>query len=157
VIADTNRTVRSDRRKGRTKALASPGRHVAAGSFCLVLLAGYGCHSVGPGSVRRDRLHYGTAVADSRKEQLLLNIVMTRYGDAPAFFDVVSVVSGYSLETGASLGGQYSPESLRGDTFAAAGLTARYTASPTISYSPLTGEKFARSLMAPFLWRRGGA
>jgi len=59
------------------------------------------------------------------------------------------VVSGYSLETGVSLDGQFSPESLRGDTFAAAGVSGRYTDRPTISYSPMKGEKFARSLVAP--------
>jgi hypothetical protein len=63
---------------------------------------------------------YSTAVADSWKEQLLLNIVKTRYGDTPAFMEVVSVVSGYTLETGVGVEGQFSPESLRSDTFAAA-------------------------------------
>jgi hypothetical protein len=117
--------------------------------LCLVLLAGAGCKSIGPKTVQRDRLHYSTAVADSWKEQLLLNIVKTRYGDAPAFLEVVSVVSGYSLETDVGVGGQFSPASMRGDTFATAGLARKFTDRPTISYSPMTGEKFARSLMAP--------
>jgi len=117
--------------------------------LCFGLLAGAGCKSIGPATVKRDRLHYSTAVSDSWKEQLLLNIVKTRYGDAPAFVEVVSVVSGYSLETGVSLNGQFSPENLRGDTFAAGGVSGTYTDRPTVSYSPLTGEKFARSLMSP--------
>jgi hypothetical protein len=82
----------------------------------LALLGTAGCRSIGPTTVQRDQIHYSTAVADSWKEQLLLNIVKTRFGDAPAFLEVASVVSGYSLETGVSLGGQVSPESLRGDT-----------------------------------------
>jgi hypothetical protein len=104
---------------------------------------------VGPGFVKRDRLHYATAVGDSWKEQLLLNIVKLRYADAPAFLEVVSVVSGYSLEAGLSLNGQFSPQPLRGDTFVGAGGAGKFTDRPTISYSPLTGEKFARNLMAP--------
>ncbi|MBL9173697.1 MAG: hypothetical protein JNL10_09200, partial [Verrucomicrobiales bacterium] len=115
----------------------------------LLMLVATGCHSIGPSAVRRDRLHYSSAVAESWKEQLLLNIVKTRYGDAPAFLEVVSVVSGYTLETGVSLGGQFSPQSLSGDTFAAGGVSGTYTDRPTISYSPMSGEKFARSLMAP--------
>lgn len=115
----------------------------------IVLLIATGCRSIGPGTVQRDRMHYSTAVADSWKEQLLLNIVKTRYGDAPAFMEVVSVVSGYTMETGVGIGGQFSPESLRGDTFAAAGVSGKFTDRPTISYSPMTGEKFAHSLMAP--------
>jgi hypothetical protein len=115
----------------------------------LALLAGAGCKSIGPSTVKRDRLHYSSAVADSWKEQLLLNIVKSRFADAPAFLEVASVVSGYSLETGVSLNGQYSPASLRGDTFAAGGVGAKFTDRPTISYSPMTGELYARSLISP--------
>ena len=75
-----------------------------------VVLPGSGCRSVGPATVTRDRQDYVTAVGDSRNEQLLLNIVKLRYGEAPTFLDVVSVVSGYSLETGVSLNGQFSPQ-----------------------------------------------
>lgn len=114
---------------------------------CLPLVSG--CKSIGPSSVKRDRLHYATAVSDSWKEQILLNIVKTRYGDAPAFVEIASLVSGYSLETGVSLDGQFSPESLRGDTFGAGGISAKYTDRPTISYTPLSGEAYARSLMSP--------
>lgn len=120
---------------------------LACAGLCLAGVSG--CRSIGPGTVRRDRIHYSSAVAESWKEQLLLNIVKTRYGDPPAFLEVASVVAGYSLETGVSLDGQFSPESLRGDTFAAAGVSGRYTDRPTISYSPMSGEKFARSLMSP--------
>lgn len=145
-------------------------RHVtisfrAGGCFLLavLLVMAAGCRSIGPGTVRRDRLHYSTAVADSWKEQLLLNIVRTRYGDAPAFLEVASLVSGYSLETGISLNGQFSPENLRGDSFAGGELSGKFTDRPTISYTPMTGEKFARSLMSPVpldaLWSviQGGA
>jgi hypothetical protein len=122
---------------------------LATACLCLGLLAGAGCRSVGPGTVTRDRLHYTTAMTNSWKEQLLLNIVKSRYGDAPAFLEVVSVVSGYSLETGVSLGGQFSPENLRGDTFVSGGLSGKFTDRPTISYAPMAGENFVRSLMAP--------
>jgi len=118
-------------------------------ALAFLIAVSSGCRSIGPSTVQRDRMHYSTAVADSWKEQLLLNIVKTRYGDAPAFMEVVSLISGYTLETGVGVGGQFSPQSLRGDTFAAAGVTGKYTDRPTISYSPMTGERFARSLMAP--------
>jgi len=122
---------------------------LASVTVALALVALVGCKSIGPGTVQRDRMHYTTAVANSRKEQMLLNIVKSRFADAPAFLEVASVVSGYSLEQGVSLNGQFSPESLRGDTFAAGGLAAKFTDRPTISYSPMTGEQFARSLMSP--------
>jgi hypothetical protein len=115
----------------------------------LALLIVVGCKSIGPRTVQRDRMQYTTAVANSRNEQMLLNIVKSRFADAPTFMEVASVVSGYSLEQGVSLNGQFSPESMRGDTFAAGGLGAKFTDRPTISYSPMTGEKFARSLLSP--------
>jgi hypothetical protein len=118
-------------------------------ALTFALLLATGCKSIGPATVQRDRLHYSSAVAESWKEQLLLNIVKTRYGDAPAFLEVSSLVSGYSLETGVSINGQFSPENLRGDTFAGGELSGKFTDRPTISYTPLTGEKFARSLLAP--------
>lgn len=122
---------------------------IASLACALALLFVVGCKSIGPATVQRDRMHYSTAVADSWKEQLLLNIVKSRFADAPAFLEVASVVSGYSLETGVSLGGQLSPPSARGDTFAAGGVAGKFTDRPTISYSPMTGERYARSLISP--------
>jgi len=149
VSAEIAATVHGGRETELRRSSALQLNRLAAACLGLGLLAGSGCRSLGPGTVKRDRMHYATAVADSWKEQLLLNIIKTRFADAPAFLEVASVVSGYSLETGVSLDGQFSPESLRGDTFAAAGVSGRYTDRPTISYSPMTGERYARSLIAP--------
>ena len=125
-------------------------RRIKAILLIAALLAGAAsCSSIGPGTIQRDRMSYNTAVSDSRKEQMLLNIVKTRFADAPAFMEVQSVVSGYSFETGVSLQGQFSPESRRGDTFTAGGVSGTFTDRPTISYAPMTGEEFARSLMQP--------
>jgi len=120
---------------------------LAGGSLSIV--AGAGCSSIGPSTVRRDRLDYACALSDSWKEQLLLNIVKTRYGDSPSFLEVISVVSGYTVEMGLGAAGQYSPASLRGDTFVGGAVSGKYTDRPTISYAPMAGEKFARGLMSP--------
>jgi hypothetical protein len=40
------------------------------------------------GTVARDRFDYITAISDSWKSQMLLNLVKIRYGDAPVFLDV---------------------------------------------------------------------
>jgi hypothetical protein len=47
--------------------------------------------------VRRDQIDDIGAVADSWKYQTLLNIVRLRYGDAPVFVDVSSLISSTPL------------------------------------------------------------
>jgi hypothetical protein len=112
-------------------------------------LALTGCHSIGPHTVVADRFDYSTAIADSWKQQTLLNIVKLRYVDLPVFVDVSSVVAGYSLQTGISVGGRVSSQSaLLGNSLNAAGQGV-YTDRPTITYTPLTGQKFLRGLVTP--------
>ena len=113
--------------------------------WSAVLLLCAGCTSIGPGTVARDRFDYSTAISDSWKRQILLNIVKVRYVDPPNFVDVGQIVSGYTLEYGASAGGTLTSGA---DTVTLGG-TARYTDRPTITYVPLTGHQFQRALMAP--------
>jgi len=115
-------------------------------SFCLLLT---GCTHLGPQTVAVDRFDYSTAVADSWKQQTLLNIVKLRYLDLPVFVDVASIVSGYSLQTGVSVNGTASSDKAIQGNFVAAGAQAIYTDRPTITYVPLTGEKFLRGLITP--------
>ena len=116
-----------------------------------MLLAGVGCASIGPATVPRDRTDYITAVAESWKEQTLLNIVRLRYGDSPSFFDVSSVISAYTFQGQISAGGQVSSERTTSipPGLATLGGSASYTDRPTITYTPLAGERFARSLLSP--------
>jgi hypothetical protein len=108
-----------------------------------------GCHSIGPGTVATDRFDYSTAIADSWKQQTLLNIVKLRYVDLPVFVDVSSVVAGYSLQTGVSAGGTLSTETAIQGNFLNGSGQAVYTDRPTITYTPLTGQKFLRGLVTP--------
>ena len=108
-----------------------------------------GCTHIGPGTVAVDRFDYSTAIADSWKQQTLLNIVKLRYVDLPVFVDVANIVSGYSLQTGVSATGVLSsPKSVQGD-YASIGGQAVYTDRPTITYVPLTGEKFLHGMITP--------
>ena len=66
------------------------------------------CTHIGPKTIPVDRFDYSTAIADSWKQQTLLNIVKLRYMDLPVFVDLSSIVSGYSLQTGVSIGGTLS-------------------------------------------------
>ena len=113
----------------------------------VALLAG--CTHIGPKSVVVDRFDYSTAIADSWKQQTLLNIVKIRYMDLPVFVDVSSIVAGYSMQTGVSVNGTVSSDKAIQGNYLAAGGQAIYTDRPTITYVPLTGEKFLRGLITP--------
>jgi hypothetical protein len=108
-----------------------------------------GCAHLGPKTVPVDRFDYSTAIADSWKQQTLLNIVKLRYMDLPVFVDVASIVAGYSMQTGVSVNGTLSSAGAYQGNFLAAGGQAIYTDRPTITYVPLTGEKFLRGLITP--------
>lgn len=111
-------------------------------------LASAGCQSVGPSKVTSDRFNYSQALADSWKSQMLLNIVKVRYLDLPIFLDVGQVVSGYSLETSINMGGTLSSGAVQGD-FGSLGAARRFTDRPTITYMPLTGERFLEGFLNP--------
>lgn len=120
----------------------------------LLIVAACGCafgatgcmRSLGPHALARDRAQYSVSLADSWKEQTLLNIVKMRYLDPPIFIDVGNIVSSYSMSETVALGGSFSPSG--SNTGSVAG-TGAYTNSPTITYVPLTGSKFIASLMSP--------
>ena len=96
-----------------------------------------------------DRFNYSDAIADSWQQQTLLNIVKLRYMDLPVFVDVSSIVSGYSLQTGVNIAGTASTQAAVQGNFLAAGAQAVYTDRPTITFVPLTGEKFLRGMITP--------
>ena len=72
-----------------------------------------------------------------------------RYLDPPVFVDVGQIVAGYSLETGGNLGGQISSAgAVQGNSLSIGG-AAKFTDRPTVTYTPLTGNKFVKALMTP--------
>ncbi len=115
--------------------------------IAMTLLAG--CTHIGPKTVVVDRFDYSTSIADSWKQQTLLNIVKLRYMDLPVFVDVSSIVAGYSFQTGVSANGVLSSQKAVQGNYVGVGGQAIYTDRPTITYVPLTGEKFLRGLITP--------
>ena len=116
--------------------------------FSLALFFLTGCRSIGPGTVSRDRFSYSGALAESWKDQMLLNLVKTRYLDLPIYLEVGQIVSGYSLERSVSINGQVAKTGA-GDQILGARAGGTFTDRPTITYTPLTGEKFLESFLGP--------
>jgi hypothetical protein len=120
----------------------------------VMVVSQAGCQHYGPRSISADRVPYNQAIAESWKEQTLLNVVKLRYMDAPFFIEVPQITSGYTLQTAASATGSISPPvnplaSFSQQLGAALNLQAAYQDRPTISYVPQTGSQFIRNLTTP--------
>ena len=108
-----------------------------------------GCSGLGPGFLGQDRIDYNVAISESWKEEMMLNLVKLRYGDAPVFLDVASIISQYQVQGSVNLNGSWfnAPSSVYPAQMI--GGIGSYADRPTVTYSPMVGERFARSLMSP--------
>jgi len=77
---------------------------------------------------------------------MLLNLVRNRYMDPPFFMDVAQVVASYSFGGEAGIN---APDWKGNPAGPAAGASGHWTESPTITYSPLVGDLFIKSLLKP--------
>ena len=119
-------------------------KRAATAVLSLAALALPACRSVGPPSVVHDRFDYAEAISRSWKENMLLNLVKLRYADAPVFLDVSSVVSQLTVQGQLSAGGQFPGPLSRSANVNGLVLWAD---RPTITYQPLTGQRFTKSLL----------
>ena len=108
-----------------------------------------GCASQGAKRLPADRFDYNAAIGTSSTEQMLLNIVRSRYQEMPVFLAVSSVVAQYAYDRSASvgyfrefIGNSIAPTS---DT-ASVDVNVAFSELPTITYAPLAGEEFAKHL-----------
>jgi hypothetical protein len=116
-------------------------------SIFLIVATTSGCASIGPPTVARDRFDYISAISDSWKSQMLFNLVKLRYGDAPVFLDVASVITQTGIQGTFAVSGSWWQNPF--SSFAGATAAGTYGEKPTVTYLPMSGEKFARSLMTP--------
>ena len=106
-----------------------------------------GCGGIGAPAITRDRFDYNVAIAESWKSQMLLNIVKIRYADTPVFMDVTSVINltGVQNTVNAAAGWSFPPNA---NSQGISGSTT-WGEKPTITYAPISGDKFTKSLLTP--------
>ena len=122
-------------------------RQRISGAMVLLVLAG--CASVSPQRIEADRMDYGQVIADSWKRQTLLNVVRLRYADAPVFLEVASIINSYTVggnaNAQATLSSRTNPDVLQ------LGATGNWSNTPTVTYQPVIGDRFTKSLLQPVL------
>jgi hypothetical protein len=118
------------------------GLLIAAAIFLIA-----GCAAQGAKRVPRDRFDYNAAIAQSTREQMLLNIVRSRYLEVPVFLTVSSVLTQYEYERSAGLGAIM--EFGTGTTDRGTGeANLRFSERPTITYLPVEGQEFSAHLLS---------
>ncbi|HEY2019947.1 hypothetical protein [Paraburkholderia sp.] len=115
-------------------------------ALCAACLAA-GCVHVGPTRLKADQVDYARALGDAKKRAILAAVIGLRYGDAPAFLTVSSIIAAYTFETtgGATLnaGSGAMPD------YAQATGSVSYSNRPTFTFTPTTGDAFASAYIRP--------
>jgi hypothetical protein len=118
-------------------------------ALCLGLLGLAGCTSLGPATIRGDRNDFAEAITDAAKRETLLNIVKLRYADTPGLVSVSQLVAGYSLNASATLGTIFFDDAFALSNDVNVGVTGSFSENPTITYTPVVGDEFARIMLTP--------
>ncbi|MFN5746537.1 MAG: hypothetical protein ACK443_10685 [Methylococcaceae bacterium] len=120
-----------------------------ATSFALSALLVAGCHSFGPDELKGTHPLYNEAINSSINEQFVQNLVRLHYHDPTFFLDVTNVAATLKLELSGGLDQSTVGLSGSADNILKFSAGGAYTTQPTISYSPLQGESFVKSLLNP--------
>jgi hypothetical protein len=122
-----------------------------------------GCINLGPSSIKATRPAYNMAVQQTNDQELLLNLVRSRYRDTLYFTSVerIAATQEFNESIGASVGVTATQNGFSVPPVASTivrAFTKPFTLGPasiavnekpTIFYAPLEGEKFVRQMMTP--------
>jgi hypothetical protein len=108
-----------------------------------------GCAMLGTTAITTGRLEYSEALARTEAQQMLLNIIRNRYGEATTMLTVSSVAANMTLHAEAGIAlGFGPPASYAGALIPFSGSTS-YDENPTISYAPVQGREALHQLFSP--------
>jgi hypothetical protein len=105
--------------------------------------------TLGPGAIVRGRELYNQVISDTNNQQTLEFIVRTRYGLPSGLLSVASVTA--NLHTTATANSEFgvgNPANYQGNIVPLS-LGLAYEENPTIAYTPVQGERYAKSILTP--------
>lgn len=131
---------------GQSRGRVAGNRVLGLGLLAVAVMLS-GCTQLGPSLVRAGRNEYNVAVAQTNDEQTVLNLVRFRYADNPLYLQVDSVTTQFNFRQGADADLTRDADVQRYGW--RIGADVRYSETPTISYTPVTGQQFVRNIITP--------
>ncbi|MDX1570375.1 MAG: hypothetical protein R3200_07810 [Xanthomonadales bacterium] len=114
-----------------------------ANPWLLGLLLGIaflaGCRQLGPVVLGTNRAAYNMAVQRSTNQELLLNLVRLKYREPISFLQITSINSRFGFGIDAT--------AIDNDVGAIDVAGIQYSEVPTLTYTPIEGEEFARRML----------
>ena len=111
----------------------------------VLLCALSSCSQMGPKFIEGSRTDYNVAMGNTESEQILLNLVRLRYGDAPYFLEATALNTQFLLTPSVEAGSTFDLDGA--SNYSIKGKLA-YEEKPTVTYSPLRGEDFVRQILS---------
>jgi hypothetical protein len=118
-------------------------------AWMLLAFLSAGCAHVGPPSIRGTRAAYNEAVVETNTQQVLAMIVRLRYGEPTGLLAVSGITANVRIQAqaGAEIG--FGPDSGYEGNLVPLSAGFVYEENPTISYTPVQGQKYMRHLLSP--------
>jgi len=126
---------------------ASPVQKLLTTCALACLLAG--CTVVGPTAIRSGRLAYNEAISETNSQQLLMAIIRNRYEEHIGLLAVASVTANVSIKTSGTLQFGFGDADNYAGNLVPFSAGSIYEENPTISYIPVSGQKYTLQLMSP--------
>ena len=121
--------------------------------FLIFIAAFFGCQSsFGPRALKHSHPAYNQIIVNTLSQEMLLNLVRLKYRDRPFFLKVGSVTATFAMGADIGVAADYGidwQEGIGDGRIVSPRVGVSYSQSPTISYIPLQGEAFLKSVLTP--------
>jgi hypothetical protein len=126
-------------------------RGARRGLACILLLVlgSSGCSLIGPASIRGSRSSYNDTIVATNNQQVLAMIVRTRYGEPSGLLAVSSITSNMKFQANAGSEFGFGSDTNYQGNLVPLSIGFAYEENPTITYTPVEGEKYMRGILSP--------
>jgi len=116
---------------------------------CILIFLLSGCAVVGPRAINSGRLAYNESISKTNEQQMLMEVLRGRYEERGSLLAVSSVTANVRVVTTVGLQAGAGNDSSYAGNLVPLSAGAVYEENPTISYTPVAGEKYLRQVMSP--------